>query len=41
MFGKSEVKVVTFAIWEQGLVLQAGNPKGIREIQPTERLSGS
>ncbi len=30
MFSKSEVKVVTFAIWEQGLVLQAGNPKDIR-----------
>ena len=32
MFGKNEVKVVTFAIWEQGLVMQAGNPKGIQSV---------
>lgn len=31
LFPKGEVKVVTFAIWEQGLVLAAGNPKGIRD----------
>lgn len=32
MFRRGSVKVVTFAIWEQGLVFGGGNPKGIREI---------
>jgi putative molybdopterin biosynthesis protein len=32
LFPQGAVKVVTFAIWEQGLVLQNGNPKGIRGI---------
>ncbi len=27
-----EVTVVTFAVWEQGLMVQHGNPKAIREI---------
>lgn len=31
LFPKGDVKVVTFAIWEQGLVTQPGNPKNIRE----------
>jgi putative molybdopterin biosynthesis protein len=30
LFPKGGVKVVTFAIWEQGLVFAAGNPKGIQ-----------
>ncbi len=30
LFPHGSVKVVTFAIWEQGLVLQSGNPKNIR-----------
>ena len=30
LFPKGSVKVITFAIWEQGLVLQNGNPKSIR-----------
>ena len=30
LFPEGAVKVVTFAIWEQGLVLQSGNPKNIR-----------
>ncbi len=30
LFPQGMVKVVTFAIWEQGLVLQNGNPKSIR-----------
>lgn len=30
LFPQGAVKVVTFAIWEQGLVLQSGNPKEIR-----------
>ena len=30
LFPQGAVKVVTFAIWEQGFVVQAGNPKHIR-----------
>jgi putative molybdopterin biosynthesis protein len=30
LFPRGGVKVVTFAVWEQGLVLRAGNPKEIR-----------
>ena len=30
LFPQGGVKVVTFAIWEQGLVVQSGNPKDIR-----------
>ena len=26
------VRVVTFAVWEQGLVLRQGNPKGVRSV---------
>lgn len=29
---KSSIRVVTFAVWEQGLVLQHGNPKSIRSV---------
>ncbi len=32
MFPRGSVKVVTFAIWEQGLVFAAGNPKNIRGV---------
>lgn len=32
LFPKGGVKVVTFAIWEQGLVFAAGNPKGIHGV---------
>jgi putative molybdopterin biosynthesis protein len=32
LFPKGGVKVVTFAIWEQGLVFAAGNPKDIRSV---------
>jgi putative molybdopterin biosynthesis protein len=32
LFPRGGVKVVTFAIWEQGLVLQSGNPKEIRSV---------
>ena len=28
-----DVYLVTFAIWEQGLMLQAGNPRGIRGVE--------
>jgi molybdate-binding protein len=31
-FPKDTVRVVTFAVWEQGLVVQRGNPKSIRSI---------
>ncbi len=32
LFQKGSVRVVTFAVWEQGLVLRRGNPKSIRSI---------
>jgi putative molybdopterin biosynthesis protein len=32
LFPRGGVKVVTFAIWEQGLVFAAGNPKNIRSV---------
>jgi putative molybdopterin biosynthesis protein len=31
LFSKGSVKVVTFAIWEQGIVVESGNPKNIRD----------
>jgi putative molybdopterin biosynthesis protein len=36
-FPKGGVKVVTFAIWEQGLVFAAGNPKGIQGVEDLGR----
>ncbi len=41
MFGKNEAKVVTFAIWEQGLVLQPGNPKSIHSAADLARKNVS
>jgi putative molybdopterin biosynthesis protein len=32
LFGKKNARVVTFAEWEQGLVVRRGNPKRIRSI---------
>jgi putative molybdopterin biosynthesis protein len=29
---KASVRVITFAVWEQGLVVRRGNPKGIRSV---------
>lgn len=29
---KAAVRVITFAVWEQGLVVRRGNPKGIRSV---------
>jgi putative molybdopterin biosynthesis protein len=29
---KASVRVITFAVWEQGLVVQRGNPQGIRSV---------
>ncbi|HUJ50639.1 MAG TPA: substrate-binding domain-containing protein [Bryobacteraceae bacterium] len=41
LFGKREAKVVTFAIWEQGLVLQPGNPKSIHSAADLARKNVS
>lgn len=32
LFRSAEVSVVTFAVWEQGIVVARGNPSGIRQI---------
>lgn len=32
LFPKARVRLITFAAWEQGLVVRRGNPKGIRSI---------
>jgi molybdate-binding protein len=32
LFGKGNIRIVTFAEWEQGLVVQRGNPKRIRSV---------
>ena len=37
LFPGGSVKVVTFAIWEQGLVLASGNPKNIRGVEDLAR----
>jgi len=37
LFPQGGVKVVTFAIWEQGLVAAAGNPKNIRGVEDLAR----
>lgn len=37
MFPKRAVKVVTFALWEQGLVVASGNPKNIRTVADLSR----
>lgn len=37
LFPRGAVKVVTFAIWEQGLVLAGGNPKSIRGVEDLAR----
>jgi molybdate-binding protein/DNA-binding XRE family transcriptional regulator len=29
---KTSLRVITFAVWEQGLVVRRGNPKGIRSV---------
>lgn len=39
LFKQGLVKVVTFAIWEQGIVVQNGNPKSIREVADLARKS--
>ncbi len=37
MFPGGAVKVVTFAIWEQGMLMQSGNPKHIRAVEDLAR----
>ena len=37
MFAQGAVKVVTFAVWEQGLVFATGNPKSIRAVEDFAR----
>jgi molybdate-binding protein/DNA-binding XRE family transcriptional regulator len=37
MFKKTEVRVVTYVTWEQGLVVQRGNPKSIRGVKDLAR----
>jgi molybdate-binding protein/DNA-binding XRE family transcriptional regulator len=37
LFPRGAVKVVTFAVWEQGFVLEAGNPKNVRAIDDMVR----
>ena len=37
LFGQGAVKVVTFAIWEQGWVVPPGNPKSIRSAEDLAR----
>jgi molybdate-binding protein/DNA-binding XRE family transcriptional regulator len=37
LFARNSVAVVTLAVWEEGLVLAAGNPKSIRSIADLER----
>jgi len=32
LFPKASVRVITFAVWEQGLVVRRGDPKGIRSV---------
>lgn len=32
MFGKESVAVIAFAVWEEGIVTRAGNPKGIHGV---------
>jgi len=37
MFPKNAVAVITFAVWEEGIVTAAGNPKGIKAIEDLAR----
>jgi molybdate-binding protein/DNA-binding XRE family transcriptional regulator len=38
MFPRNSVAVISFAIWEEGIVTARGNPKGIRGIEDLARL---
>ena len=37
LFPKGSIRVVTFAVWEQGLVLPLGNPKRVRSLADLSR----
>jgi putative molybdopterin biosynthesis protein len=37
MFGRDSVAVVTFALWEEGIVVSAGNPKSIGSVSDFAR----
>jgi putative molybdopterin biosynthesis protein len=37
MFPRNAVAVITFAVWEEGIVTAAGNPKGIKAIDDLAR----
>jgi len=37
LFPAGTVKVVTFAVWEQGFVVASGNPKNIRKVEDLAR----
>jgi putative molybdopterin biosynthesis protein len=37
LFGKDSVAVISFALWEEGIVVAPGNPKGIRGIEDLVR----
>lgn len=37
MFSKRSIAVITFAVWEEGIVTARGNPKGIRGIEDFAR----
>ena len=37
LFPQGAMKVVTFAVWEQGFVVAAGNPKNIRTVEDLAR----
>jgi putative molybdopterin biosynthesis protein len=37
LFPKNSVAVIAFAVWEEGIVTAAGNPKGIRNIEDFSR----
>lgn len=37
MFSKNAVAVISFAVWEEGILTAAGNPKGIRGIEDLAR----
>jgi putative molybdopterin biosynthesis protein len=37
MFPKNAVAVISFAVWEEGIVTAAGNPKGIKDVEDLAR----
>lgn len=39
LFKKNEVRVVSYVTWEQGLIVQRGNPKAIRSLKDLSRKS--